>query len=150
MQAGLTSRYERPFIDTKSWQYVLLRYVTLVYAAGLLAHVADHLRRGTDVLTPEVFWAGNISTVVGGGVIVLVFAGHRLAPIAAIAFGFPAAIGVIAVHLLPHWSALSDAFPSAHHSGVTAISWTVVLVEIVGAFALAVVGLLVLRRSATS
>lgn len=129
------------------WEYALLRYAALVYAFGLIVHTAGHFRRGLDVLTPQVFWAGNVSTVVGVAVIVLVLAGHRIAPYVAVAFGLPTALGVIAVHLLPHWSALSDAFPGANHTGVTSMSWGVVLVEIVGGIALSAAGVLVLRRS---
>jgi MYXO-CTERM domain-containing protein len=71
---------------------------------------------------------------------------HRLAPVAAIALGFPVAVGVAAVHLLPRWSDFSDAFPGST-TGVNAMSWTVVLIEIAGAFALGLAGLAMLRRS---
>lgn len=129
-----------------TWEYALLRYAALLYALGLIVHTADHFRRGVDVLTPQVFWAGNVSTIVGVAVIALILAGHRVAPIAAVAFGLPAALGITAVHLLPHWSAFSDAFPGAHHTGVTSMSWGVVLVEILGGIALSAAGMLVLRR----
>jgi hypothetical protein len=134
--------------DSKlSREYRLLQYATVLYSAGLLAHIADHLRRGIDVLTPQVLWAGNISTLAGLALIVAVFARSRLAPGAAVVFGFGAAFGVAAVHLLPHWSALSDAFPGSHDAGVTAISWVVVLVEIVGSLAMGIAGVAVLRSS---
>jgi len=123
-----------------------LRYATALYAAGLVVHTADHLRRGTGVLTWEVFWAGMLSTAMGVVTIVLVFARHHLAPLLAAAVGFPIAVGVGAVHLLPHWSALSDAFPGSHGTGVTALSWTVVLLEIFGALAVGVAGLHLVRR----
>jgi hypothetical protein len=128
----------------------LLRYATVLYAAGLAVHTADHLRRGTGVLTWEVFWAGILSTAVGVLTIALVLGGHRLAPALAAAAGVPIAVGVAAVHLLPHWSALSDAFPGARGTGVTALSWTVVLVEIAGAFAVGAAGLYILRRQGAS
>src|SRR5947209_17474840 len=105
----------------------LLRYATLLYGVGLVTHTADHLRRGTGVLTREVFWAGMLSTTIGVVTIGLVFARHRLAPLLAAVAGLPFVAGVAAVHLLPHWSALSDAFPDAHGTGVPALSWTVVL-----------------------
>ena len=131
----------------RTWEYAFLRYAPLVYAFGLLVHTADHLRRGIGVLTPEVFWAGNVSTVAGVAVIIVVLTGHRLAAPVAAAFGFPVAVGIALVHLLPHWSALSDAFPGAHHTGVTSMSWGVVLIEIVGAIALSVAGLVAVRRA---
>src|SRR5437879_2215066 len=77
-----------------------LRYATALYAAGLAAHTADHLRRGTGVLTWEVFWAGMLSTAIGLITIALVFARHHLAPLLAAAAGFPIAVGVGASHLL--------------------------------------------------
>jgi hypothetical protein len=123
-----------------------LRYAGGLYAVGLVLHTADHVRRGLDVLTPEVSVAGYLS--IGGGLLVLalILYGHRLAPIAAVAYGLPAAIGTAASHLLPHWSSFSDAFPGAHGTGVTGVSWAVVLLEIAGHVALAVAGLACLRR----
>ena len=43
------------------------------------------------------------------------------------------------MHLLPTWSAFSDTFVNAHDTGVTAMSWSVVLIEITGAFAMGAV-----------
>src|SRR2546423_4128828 len=123
-----------------------LRYAGGLYALGLVLHTADHVRRGLDVLTPEVSAAGYLS--IGGGLLVLtlIVYGHRLAPIAALAYGLPAAIGTAASHLLPHWSSFSDAFPGAHGTGVTGASWAVVLLEIAGHVALAGGGAACLRR----
>ena len=129
----------------ETWRYALLRYTTLLYAFGLIVHTGDHVHRGIDVLTPEVFWAGNISTLLGMAVIALVLIGHPSAPLAATLLGFTAAPGVAATHLLPHWSAFSDAFPGAHASGVTSVSWAVVLIEIAGLLAMGVAGLSLLR-----
>src|SRR5438128_6161055 len=99
-----------------------LRYAAGVYAIGLAVHTGDHLRRGFGVLTRHVFWAGNLSTVIGVTAVVLIFARHRLAPLAAVWAGFPIAIGVAAVHLLPRWSACSDAFPGGAPPGGAAAS----------------------------
>ena len=123
-----------------------LRCCALLYALGLALHIADHVRRGLDVLTPEVRWAGNLSTALGIAVVVLVIVGNRYGPLLAALTGIPVAVGVAATHLLPHWSAFSDAFPGAHGTGVTALSWTVVLVEIVGALAMGVSGIVGVRR----
>lgn len=119
----------------------LLRWAAALYALGLIVHTLDHVRRGTGVLTPEVFWLGTVSTAAGVITVGLVMARHRLAPLAAALLGVPVAVGVAAVHLLPHWSAVSDAFPGAAGTGVTAYSWVVVLVEIAGASLLGVAGL---------
>src|SRR3954465_9701833 len=97
-----------------TWRYALLRYATLLYAFGLIVHTGDHVHRGIDVLTPEVFWAGNVSTVLGIAVIALVLVRHPTAPLMATILGLTVAPGVAATHLLPHWSAFSDAFPSSH------------------------------------
>ena len=123
-----------------------LRYGALLYGAGLVLHLADHFRRGTSVLTGEVNLLGTISTVAGVITIGLVMARHRWAPIAAVALGFPVAVGVAAVHLLPRWSDFSDAFPGST-TGVNAGSWAVVLIEIVGAFVLGLAGYRAIRRS---
>jgi hypothetical protein len=122
-----------------------LKYCALFYALGLALHTADHVRRGLDVVTTQVQIAGNLSTVVGITAAVLVIVGHRFGPMLAALTGIPVGLGVAAVHLLPRWSAFSDAFPGAHNTGVTATSWTVVLIEIAGALAMGVVGLLIVR-----
>ena len=122
-----------------------LKYCALFYALGLALHTADHLRRGLDVLTPQVIWAGNLSTAVGITVAIMVILGHRYGPMLAAVTGVPVALGVAAVHLLPKWSALSDSFVNAHNTGVSALSWTVVLIEIVGALAMGVVGYAIVR-----
>jgi len=131
---------------TSSREQVFLRNAAILYGVGLVLHLADHMRRGTSVLTGEVNLLGTLSTVAGIVTIGLIMIRHRLAPIAAIALGFPVAVGVAAVHLLPRWSDFSDAFPGST-TGVNAMSWTVVLIEIAGAFALGLAGLAMMRRS---
>jgi hypothetical protein len=76
--------------------------------------------------------------------------GYRHAPFLATVTGFPVAFGVAAVHLLPRWSAFSDTFVNAHNTGVTGLSWSVVLIEIAGALALGVAGLAVVREERAS
>ena len=108
-----------------------LRVAAVVFAVALLVHGADHLRRGMDVVTPEVFWLGNVQLVLSLVTLVLVFRGHRWAPAFAVGVGFASAVGFSAAHLLPHWSAFSDSFTGAHHaSGVTAFSWIAATFEI--------------------
>ena len=124
-----------------------LRYAALFYATGLALHTADHIRRGVDAVTPQVLWLGNISTLLGVTTVVLVLLGRRLGPPVAAFTGLQVAIGVAAVHLLPEWSAFSDAFPGARGTGVTALSWTVVLIEITGAALMGVIGLSIVRNA---
>jgi hypothetical protein len=125
-----------------------LHWAALLYAAGLVLHTADHLRRGLDVITPAVLWAGNLSTLLGVTAVGLVIARHRLAPLFAAITAIPIALGVTAVHLLPSWGALSDSFVD-NAPGVTAFSWFVVLLEIVGALAMGIAGLAIVRTMRT-
>jgi predicted exporter len=115
-----------------------LKYSTLFFALGLAVHGADHWRRGFHVLTPEVFWAGLGVSILGVMAIVLVLMNNRFAPVLAVAVGFSTALGVAASHLLPRWSAFSDAFPG---TTVSALSYTAVLIEIIGALLLGISGL---------
>jgi hypothetical protein len=121
----------------------LLRLTGGIYLFGWSLHTADHLRRGLDAVTSQVFWAGNVSGIVALIAIGMAFAGHRLAPIAAVAGGLPAAAGVAAVHLLPSWGLFSDSLPDGHVDGFT---WAAVLVEIAGALAFGLAGLVAARR----
>ncbi len=120
-----------------------LRFAAIVFAGGLALHTADHLRRGVGVLTPEVLWGGTVLTVAGVITIAAVLARHRLAAKVAVVVGFYSAVSVAASHLLPRWSSLSDAFPG---SGVDALSWVAVSVEIAGALALGAAATAALRR----
>jgi hypothetical protein len=99
------------------------------------------------VLTPEVFWAGMVAAVVSLVAIGLVLVRHRLAPLFAAAVGFPLALGVAAVHLLPPWGVLSDSLSAG---GVDAFSWVAVLAEIGGALLLGAAGLYALRLRGVS
>jgi hypothetical protein len=122
----------------------VLRYSALLFGAGLIVHTADHLRRGVDVLTREVFWGGMVLTTTSVIAIALVLTRHRVASLVAAAVGFTAAVGVSASHLLPHWSSLSDSLPDGN---VDALSWLAVLIEIGGALAFGAAGLYALRHS---
>ena len=121
-----------------------LRWAAVLLAVGLLVHTADHLRRGLDEITTQVFWAGNVSTVLALAAITLVFAGHRRAAQLAVVVGLSQALGVAAVHLLPAWGVLSD---SLADGGVDAISWVAVLAEIAGAAAFGAAGLFALKEA---
>jgi hypothetical protein len=125
-----------------------LRYAAVFYALAWAVHTGDHLRRGTGVVTTEVLVAGATVAVLQLGAVAAVFARWRWAPLAAVAIGFPDAVGIAAVHLLPHWSAFSDAFPGSHGAGVTTFSWFAAILEIVGALAFGFAGLYAGRRIA--
>lgn len=120
----------------------LLRYAAALYGLGFVLHTADHLRRGVGAVTLQVFWLGMLSSVLAVAGIVLVVRDHRLAAEAAVAIGLPIAIGVSAVHLLPDWGVLSDPLLTG---GMAPLTWVAVLLEIGGAAAFGIAGLLVLR-----
>lgn len=124
-------------VDHLSQRYRVLRYAASFFAASLVVHGADHLRRGVAVVTPEVFWGGLLLSAAGLATVLLVFRGHRLARPLAVVVGFATAFGVTAAHLLPPWSVLSDSFVTGD---ADLLSWVVVLAEIGGAFALGVAG----------
>lgn len=123
-------------------RFEALRAAALLYAVGLALHTADHFRRGTDAVTPQVLWLGTAGTVLGALAIVAVLVGHRMAPEIAAAVGLPKAIGVSAVHFLPAWGAFSDSFVTGD---VGALSWAAASVEVAGALALGVGGLWAFR-----
>jgi hypothetical protein len=126
-----------------------LRWAAFVYAAAWVIHTADHLRRGTGVVTSEVLVLGTVAGALQVIAIGAVLTRHRLAPLLAVAVGFPDGIGIAAVHLLPHWSSLSDAFPGAHGTGVTGLSWVAATAEIAGALAFGAAGAYVWHRAST-
>jgi hypothetical protein len=123
-----------------------LRYAAVVFAVALIVHGADHLRRGTDVITTEVLVAGTVQAIGALVTLGLVFTRNRWAPVAAIIIGFTSAFGFTVVHLLPDWGVFSDAFPGAHaHSDVTAFSWAAALFEIAADLAIGLAGVHALR-----
>jgi len=127
-----------------------LRYSALIYAFGLALHTVDHFRRGLDVITPEVLWLGNLSTVIGLVSVVLVLMNNRHAPMVAAITGIPIAVGVSLVHFLPGWGAVSDPFPGGASAGVTLFSWLAVPIEVGGAFAMGLIGWSIVRSRQAS
>ena len=127
----------------------VLEYAAILYAIAWVVHTGDHLRRGFGAVTTEVAVLGSVAAVLQLAVVALVLLRYPSAPLLAALIGIPDAIGIAAVHLLPHWSSFSDAFPGAHGTGVTAFSWIAAILEIVGALAFGLAGLS-LWRSARS
>lgn len=114
-----------------------------LFAVGSTIHIVDHLRRGQGSVSEGLYWLGNLGLVLQVATITLIMTRHRLAPVAAVAAGFPLALGFSAAHWLPEWSALSD--PLWEIESWTWYSWIASTTEIVGALAVAVVGLQILR-----
>lgn len=121
----------------------LLRWAVTFFAVAVLLHNGDHLRRGGDSVSTDVFWVGSSAILLEVGIVVLVFHRHRLAPLAAGVTGFSLAAGYVLVHLLPERGWLSDPLFSG---GASRLSQAAALLEIAAAVTLGVVGLVVLRR----
>lgn len=100
-----------------------------------LLHDLDHLRQGRE-LPAALDLIGAFGTT--ASVIVLVWVsstGAKAAPGAAL-FGAATAGGLIAIHVVPRWSFLSDPYPEAH---VDAWSWIGLAALIAAGLALAAV-----------
>jgi hypothetical protein len=110
-----------------------LRLAATLFAVVVLLHNGDHLRRGADAVSDDVFWVGSSAMVIEVGVVALVFVRHRLAALAAVAAGFGLAAGYLLVHFTPGRSWLSDSFPSGD---VSAVSWAAGLAEVAAALVL--------------
>lgn len=110
------------------------------FTLAVLLHNSDHVRRGADTVSGDVFVAGTLAIAVEVAVVVLVFQRHRLAPLAATAIGYALAAGYVITHFLPQRSWLSDSFVSARD--VSPLSWGAASIEVVAALALGTAGLL--------
>lgn len=120
-----------------------LRGSAAAFTVAFVVHNADHARRGIDVVTDHVVWAGTTVAVLASVTLTLIATRHRLAPFAATVSGLAIAGGVSASHLAPRWSALSDPLPGG---AVDLVTWVAVLAEVAGALALGLVGLRQVRR----
>jgi uncharacterized membrane protein YgdD (TMEM256/DUF423 family) len=114
------------------------------FAAAVLIHNSDHLRRGVDSVSKDVFWVGTSAIFIEVGLVVLALQRHRLAALAATAGGLALAAGYLFVHFLPARSWLSDSFISA--TDVSPLSWFAASLEVTAAVTLGVVGLMTLRQ----
>ena len=121
-----------------------LLLATAGFAAAVVVHNGDHVRRGADELMSDVFWAGTLAIVVEAALILWACQRHRWAALAAAAFGTSLAIGYVVVHFLPARSWLSDSLPSG--TDVHPLTWVAASLEVVAAVGLAVAGIVVLRR----
>jgi hypothetical protein len=113
------------------------------FTLAVLNHNADHVRRGADAVSKDVFWVGTASILLEVALVVLVCQRHRLAPLAAVAGGFSLAAGYVLVHFLPVRGWLSDSFTSA--TNVSPQSWIAASLEVIAAVTLGVVGVIALR-----
>jgi hypothetical protein len=121
-----------------------LALAAVLFGLTILFHGADHIRRGTGPLTPQVYWGGAVLALVNFAVIGLVLRRHPRAPAFCAFVGLWTAAGVSAAHLAPHWSAFSDPYPD---QSLDALAWVAMLSEVVMALVLAGVAIAALRRN---
>lgn len=122
-----------------------LRLTGALWGVTILVHLADHVRRGLDASPEVVIGLGTVAFVLQAVAIGAALRGAARAPLLAVAVAAPNALGVVAVHLLPRWSLLSDSFPS-HAPGVTAFSWATAVAEVAAGAAFAWAGWAATRR----
>jgi hypothetical protein len=116
----------------------LLAKANIALLAAMSLHAADHIRQGVGELAPEVFWGGVALFVVAIATLPLTLRDSPRAPVAATFVGFWVAFGVIASHVLPHWSAFSDSYPQI---GVDGWSWAAAMIEVAVAFVFGLLGM---------
>ena len=130
---------ERAKVRTDGWLLAAASFFTV----AVLIHNSDHVRRGADAVTKDVFWVGTSSIAIEVVLVVLATQRHRLAALAATAGGLSLAVGYVLVHFLPARGWLSDSFTSA--TNVSPLSWMAASLEVAAAVTLGVVGLIVMR-----
>lgn len=123
---------------------VRLQQAGWLFAAGSAVHLVDHLRRGQGSVSEAVYVLGNIGIVVQIVIVVLLVTQHKRGPDWAAWFGYPLALGFVAVHWLPHWSVLSD--PIWEITSLQPLSWFASSSEILGALAVATLSVAALRE----
>jgi hypothetical protein len=137
-----TTSTERPTTSRFTAGDVWLARAAGVFTAAVLLHGSDHLRRGIDSIHRDVFWLGTSGVLIEVGVVLVICARHRLAPLVAALVGGLLASGYVVVHFLPARSFFSDSFLGHHHT--SPLSWIAASLEVATAGALAITGLVVL------
>ena len=112
------------------------RAALLLTVADVL-HALDHTRQGRT-LGFEVYAAGVAGWIALAVLLVLIARGHRLAAPYAVAVGLSVAVGFLAVHVAPRWSAFSDPYSGFDPDW---LSWVLVAVPVLAGLWLVVVGL---------
>jgi hypothetical protein len=121
-----------------------LSLAAVLFVAANLLHTLDHLRQGTDDLATEVLAGGTVLSALAVLTLVLALLHHPRAPLWAAVVGTWSALGVLASHVAPHWSAFSDSYFEIH---ADTLSWIVMLAEVAAAAWLGVAGFRELRRA---
>jgi hypothetical protein len=115
------------------------------FVGANVLHTLDHLRQGTGDLATDVLAGGTVLSILAVVTLVLALRHHPRASLWAAAVGTWSALAVAASHIAPHRSAFSDSY---FEIDVDALSWAVMLAEVVAAAYLGLVGFRELRRRA--
>ncbi|HWH31133.1 MAG TPA: hypothetical protein VNU01_00525 [Egibacteraceae bacterium] len=116
------------------------------FAAVILLHNFDHVRRGADTAGLDVLVIGTGAIVLEIAVVILCVQRHRLAALAAAWSGLVLAVGYLIVHFTPRRTWLSDSLLE----GADTLSLVAATLEVAAAAALAITGFLVLRARPSS
>lgn len=129
---------------TSSHEGRLLRVAAVVFAVAVLVHNGDHLRRGGDSVSTDVFALGTLGMLLEVAIVALVLMNHRLGPLAALSVGASLTAGYLLVHLSPARSWLSDSLTAGED--IIWFSWVAVVSLVTASLFLAVAGWLLLRE----
>jgi hypothetical protein len=122
-----------------------LSLAATAFVAANVLHTLDHLRQGTGALATEILAGGTVLSILAVLTLVLALRHDPRAALWAAVVGTWSALGVIASHVAPHWSAFSDSY---FEIDADALSWTIMLAEVLAAAYLGFVGFRELRRPA--
>jgi hypothetical protein len=114
-----------------------LRAAAVFFTIAVLVHNADHLRRGGDSVSAQVFWLGSLAILLEVTVVALIVTDHPLAPLVAAVTGFSLALGYVAVHFTPDRGWFSDSLLVA---GTDGVSRAAAVLEATAAVALGLAG----------
>lgn len=120
-----------------------LSLAATAFVAANVLHTLDHLRQGTGDLATEVMAGGTVLSALAVLTLGLALRRHARAALWPAVVGTWSALGVLAAHVAPHWSAFSDSYFEIH---ADALSWIVMLAEVAAASYLGLVGFRELRR----
>jgi xanthosine utilization system XapX-like protein len=121
----------------------LVRFAAIAFAVAVVLHNGDHLRRGGDSVSAQVFWLGSAAIILEVGVVALVLVRHPSAPLAAMVVGLSLAVGYIVVHFTPDRSLVSDSLVDGN---AQIISMIAAALETITALALGLAGARAVRE----
>ena len=113
------------------------------FVVANVLHTLDHLRQGVAGLSPAILAGGSVLSLLALVALAMAIRLHPRAPAFCAVVGVSGTVGIASSHLAPRWSSLSDPYPDLP---VDALSWAVMLIEIVAALVLGIVALRALMR----